>query len=293
MMNWDDMRFFLALSREGSISAAGRALGVNHTTVARRISTLEEKLATRLFDRLQDGYEMTQSAENLYRHALDMEAHAQAIEREVFGQDAALKGPLKLTVAHDVATRLLISDLLRFRKEYPCIDLEILTTTGLVDLASRQADIAVRLTAKPPDYLVGREVLPIRHGIYGSPKYLRDMQGPIDAILFRGDNEHPEWLMEHFGEPRSVLRIDDVGTMLTAVREHHGLARMPCYIGDSEPDIRRLDVRLTPSTWGIWILSHVDLRSTARVRVCRDFLIETLKAQSGLVLGENSNYFKQ
>lgn len=293
MMNWDDMRFFLALSREGSISAAGRSLGVNHTTVARRIGALEEKLATRLFDRLQDGYAMTQSAENLYRHALDMEAHAQAIDREVFGQDAALKGPLKLTVAHDVANRLLIRDFLKFRQEYPCIDLEILTTTGLVDLASRQADIAVRLTAKPPDYLVGREVLPMRHGIYGSPKYLRKMQGPIDAILFRGDNEHPEWLREHFGEPCSVLRIDDVGAMLTAVREHHGLARMPCYIGDSEPDIRRLDVRLTPSTWGLWILSHVDLRSTARVRVCREFLVETLMAKSELVLGENSIYFKQ
>ena len=86
-MNWDDMRFFLALSREGSISAAGRSLGVNHTTVARRIAALEDVLGTRLFDRLPDGYEMTQSAEDLYRHALEIEAHAQAIDREVFGQD--------------------------------------------------------------------------------------------------------------------------------------------------------------------------------------------------------------
>ena len=290
-MNWDDMRFFLALSREGSISAAGRSLGVNHTTVARRIAALEDVLGTRLFDRLPDGYEMTQSAEDLYRHALEIEAHAQAIDREVFGQDAALKGPLKLTVAHNVANRLLIRDLRRFRNEYPCIDLEILTTTGLVDLASRQADIAVRLTAKPPDYLVGREVLPMRHGVYGSQKYLEQMNGPIDAVLFRGDNEYPEWIREHFPEPASVMRTDDVTTMLTAVREHHGLARMPCYIGDSDPDIRRLDVRLTPSTWGIWILSHVDLRSTARVRVCRDFLVAAIEEKRDLVLGENSNYF--
>ena len=290
-MNWDDMRFFLALSREGSISAAGRSLGVNHTTVARRIAALEEVLGTRLFDRMADGYEMTQSAENLYRHALEIEAHTQAINREVFGQDAALKGPLKLTVSHDVANRLLIRDLRKFRNEYPCIDLEILTTTGLVDLASRQADIAVRLTAKPPDYLVGREVLPMRHGIYGSQKYLEEMNGPIDAVLFRGDNEYPEWIREHFPKPASVMRTDDVTTMLTAVHEHHGLARMPCYIGDSDPEVRRLDVRLTPSTWGIWILSHVDLRSTARVRVCRDFLVAAIEEKRDLVLGENSNYF--
>jgi DNA-binding transcriptional LysR family regulator len=292
-MNWDDMRFFLALSREGSISAAGRSLGVNHTTVARRIAALEDVLGTRLFDRLPDGYEMTQSAENLYRHALEIEAHTQAINREVFGQDAALKGPLKLTVSHDVANRLLIRDLRSFRNEYPCIDLEILTTTGLVDLASRQADIAVRLTAKPPDYLVGREVLPMRHGIYGSQKYLEEMNGSVDAVLFRGDNEYPEWIKEHFPEPASVMRTDDITTMLTAVREHHGLARMPCYIGDSDPDIRRLDVRLSPSTWGIWILSHVDLRSTARVRVCRDFLVAAIEKKRDLVLGENSNYFRQ
>ena len=291
-MNWDDMRFFLALSREGSISAAGRSLGVNHTTVARRITALEDMLGTRLFDRLPAGYEMTQSAEDLYRHALEMEAHAQAIDREVFGQDAALKGPLKLTVAHDVAIRLLIKDLRNFRNEYPCIDLEILTTPGLVDLASRQADIAVRLTAKPPDYLVGREVTPIRHGVYGSQKYLKEMNGPIEAILFRGDTEHPEWLREHFPEPTSVLRTDDATTMLTAVREHHGLARLPCLLGDSDPDVRRLDVRLTPSTWGIWILSHVDLRSTARVRVCREFLIAAIEDKRELILGENSKYFE-
>ena len=291
-MNWDDMRFFLALSREGSISAAGRSIGVNHTTVSRRITALEDMLGTRLFDRLPAGYEMTQSAENLYRHALEMESHAQAIDREVFGQDAALKGPLKLTVAHDVAIRLLIKDLRNFRNEYPCIDLEILTTTGLVDLASRQADIAVRLTAKPPDYLVGREVTPIRHGVYGSQKYLEEMNGPIEAILFRGDTEHPEWLREHFPEPTSVLRTDDATTMLTAVREHHGLARLPCLLGDSDPDVRRLDVRLTSSTWGIWILSHVDLRSTARVRVCREFLIAAIEEKRDLILGENSNYFE-
>lgn len=273
------------------MSQAGISIGVTHTTVARRIAAFEKKLGTRLFDRQSDGYEMTQSAENMYAHALRMEEQAQAIDREVFGQDAELKGPLKLTVAHDVAERLVIPHLTEFQKIYPCIDLELLTTTGLVDLSAREADIAVRLTAKPPEYLVGREVLPMRHGIYGSPEYLRQLDGPSDVILFRNSDERPEWVADHFSGANTVLKMDDVTTMVSAVKNNVGLARMPCYVADSEPAIRRLDLRLTPSTWGVWVLSHVDLRSTARVRVCREFLFDIIERQQSLILGENSNYY--
>lgn len=290
-MNWNDLQFFLALSREGSVSGAGKALGVNHTTVARRVAALEEQLGTRLFDRSADGYEMTQAAENLYEHALHIEETTQAIDRDVFGQDAELKGPLKLTIAHDVANRLLIPKVAKFREAYPCIDLDILTTTGLVDLAARQADIAVRLTEKPPDYLVGRKVLPLRHGVYGAPHYLETKRKPADVILYRGNAELPPWAAENYPDARVVLQVDDVGTMLAAVRQGLGLARMPCYIGDFDKDVRRIDVSLTPSDWGIWILSHVDLRGTARVRVCREFLFEMIQQQSELVLGERSKYF--
>lgn len=290
-INWDDLKFFLALSREGSVSAAGKSLGVNHTTVARRIGALEKRLGTRLFDRQSDGYEMTQSAENLYTHALAIEERAQAIDREVFGQDAELKGPLKLTIAHDVASRLIVPNLCRFRRAYPNIDIDLLTTKGMVDLAAREADIAVRLTAKPPDYLIGREVMPLRHGVYASRQYLEIENDPDFVVLYRSELEMPEWVREHFPRVKVAFRVDDVSTMLAAVRNGAGLARMPCYIGDSDPDIVRLDLRLTPSTWGIWILSHVDLRSSARVRVCREFLFETLTEQRDLILGQNSRYY--
>lgn len=290
--NWDDMRFFLALCREGSVTGAGRSLGVNHTTVARRISALEDNLGARLFDHSRDGYEMTQAAENMYEHARRMEEITQAIDRDVFGRDAELRGPLKLTVAHDVAERLVIPRLREFRDTYPCIDLDILTTTGLVDLAAREADIALRLTAKPPDYLIGREVLPMCHGVYGSPDYVGKLNEKVEVVLFRGDPEQPEWVQQHFPGAEIAMRVDDVGTMALAVANHMGLARMPCYIGDKEHAIRRLDLELTPSTWGIWILSHVDLRSTARVRVAREFLVNIIEEQRALILGEQSRYIE-
>ncbi len=290
--NWDDLRFFLALCREGSATGAGRALEVNHTTVARRIRALEDNLGTRLFDHSRNGYEMTQAAEDMYDHARRMEEITQAIDRDVFGQDTELKGPLKITLSHDVAERLLVPRLREFHDAYPCIDLDILTTTGLVDLAARQADIALRLTAKPPDYLIGREVLPMRHGVYGSPSYLKALDGPAKVILFRGNEEHPEWVRQHYPNAGVTMRVDDVGTMSAAVANGMGLARMPCYVGDAEPSIRRLDLKLTASTWGIWILSHVDLRSTARVRVAREFLIDVIEKQRALVLGDQSKYYE-
>jgi len=289
-MNWDDLRVFLALSREGSVSGAGRALGVKHTTVARRIRGFEERLGTRLFDRLPNGYAMTQAAENMYEHALAMEAIAQAVDREVFGQDAELAGPLKLTVAHEVADRLILLKLRAFTEAYPQIDLQLLTTTGLVDLAAREADIAVRLTAKPPDYLVGREVMRLQHGIYGTTRTLRKLSDPVNVILFRSETDHPPWVTQNFPKARIVLRVDDVSSMAAATRNHLGLSRIPCYIGDSDAGLRRLDVPLKPSDWGVWILSHVDLRATARVRVCREFLLETIEQQRLLIQGEKSRY---
>ena len=98
-------------------------------------------------------------------------------------------------------------------------------------------------------------------------------------------------MRENFPNARTVLRVDDVSSMATATKNHLGLSRMPCYIGDSDAGLRRLDVPLTPSDWGVWVLSHVDLRATARVRVCREFLLGTLEQQKALIQGEESRYF--
>ena len=289
-MNWDDLRFFLALAREGTVSGAGRALAVKHTTVARRIAALEKQLDSRLFDRLPGGYAMTQVAENLYPHALSMEELVQAADREVFGMDTQLSGTLKLTASSDVFTRLIIPKLHQFTDKYPSINVELLSSATLADLASRQADIALRLTPKPPEYLIGREILPLRHGVYASSKYLKTKRSTQNLILWEQGHDTPEWVSDHFPGARVVARTNEIMTMVDAVKNHMGMARMPCYIADAEPNLRRLDVALTPSNWGVWVLSHVDLRSTARVRVCREFLISIIHQQRELIEGLASKY---
>ncbi|MFT5111076.1 MAG: DNA-binding transcriptional LysR family regulator [Parasphingorhabdus sp.] len=290
IMNWDDLRYFLALSREGSVSGAGRALGVKHTTVARRIQALEQHMRTRLFDRSRSGYSMTQAAENLFNDVLELEQKIQQVDHKTSDQDAALAGILKLTVAHDLADRLIIPEIGKFLKTYPKIELQLLMTTGLIDLAAREADIAIRLTACPPEYLVGRELMKLRHGIYGTEEVLNNLSEPVNVILFRGEIDHPTWVTDHFENANAILRVDDVSSMATATRNGLGISKMPCFIGDTEPSLRRLDLKIQLSTWGVWLLNHIDLRATARVRACKDFLQDTLERKQHLIQGDNSLY---
>lgn len=290
-MNWDDLRFFLALVREGTVSGAGRILKVKHTTVARRITALEEQLGSRLFDRTAHGYTMTQVAENLYPHALSMEELAQTADREVFGMDTQLSGTLKLTASYDVFTRLVTPKLHQFTDKYPDIDVELSSSTSLADLVSRQADIALRLSPKPPEYLIGREIVPLHHGVYATAQYLKKKRNTERLILWEHDRSIPEWVNDHFSTSQVAVRTNDIMTMMEAVKNHMGIARMPCYVADAEPSLRRLDVVLTPSKWGVWVLSHVDLRSTARVRVCREFLIDIIEQQRSLIEGTTSKYY--
>jgi DNA-binding transcriptional LysR family regulator len=290
-MNWDDLRFFLALARKQSVSAAGRELNVKHTTVARRIASLEEQLGSRLFDRTPSGYALTQVGENLLPHAMDIEERVSAADREVLGMDAQLAGSLRLASSYDLLTRLITPKIKRFTDKYPCIEVELVSSAGLVDLGSREADIALRISPKPPEHLIGREIVPIDHGVYATETYLQQNNQPHQLVLWLNDKVMPEWVIRHFANGKVVVRSNEIMTMVEAVKNHLGLARMPCYIGDAEPSLRRLDLPLTPSKWGVWVLSHKDLRSTARVRACREFLIETVSQQRVLIEGTNSNYY--
>ncbi|MFT7186435.1 MAG: DNA-binding transcriptional LysR family regulator [Pseudohongiellaceae bacterium] len=291
LMNWDDLRFFLALAREGTVSGAGRALEVKHTTVARRVAAFEEQLGSRLFDRMPSGYAMTQAGENLMPHALGIEELVNAADREVFGMDAQLSGSLKLAASYDVFTRLITPNLHLFADKYPNIELALVSSTSLVDLGSRQADIALRLSPHPPEYLIGREVVRLSHGVYASEKYLQKNRNQEQLILWANDKKMPEWVVDHFPDARVYARASEIMTMMEAVKNHLGLARMPCYVGDAEPTLRRIDVPLTPSNWGVWVLSHADLRTTSRVRACREFLIEIIEQQKALIEGFNSTYY--
>ena len=292
-MNWDDLKYFLALARQGTVSGAGRALNVRHTTVARRISILEETLGSRLFDRTPLGYVLTQVGENLVPHACDIEERVNTADREVLGMDIRLSGSLRLASSYDLFNRLVTPKLKTFTDKYPGIELELVSSTALIDLSSREADIALRISPKPPEHLIGQSVVPLSHGIYGTQAYLNNHKpgNQHQLILWCDDEAQPDWVCEHFPDANVVARTSDVMTMMEAVKNHLGLARLPCYVGDADPDLRRLHLSLTHSDWSVWILSHRDLRTTARVRACREFLVEIIRQQRDLIEGNQSIYY--
>jgi len=287
MNDWDDIRFFLEVARAGSISSASKILKVNHTTVSRRIHSLEKKHGVRLFERSRDGYQMTEAADAIYHQALEIELQNQQISRTLFGQDTRLEGPISLTMPHDIFEYCLAKDLAEFHQTHPGIQLKLIVGKGVLNLSSREADIAIRLTPSPPDYLVGREVSGLQHALYSTDPNLNTNK-PVGLVLWGGETTIPKWASQHFNECYASLYVDDLSSMYAAVKAGFGVARMPCYMPDSlnNPLVRKLPIQLPRSEWSVWVLSHVDLRKTARVQHCREFLVTKLLNKKPLFEGQ-------
>jgi len=291
-MNWDDLKFFLALARQGTVSGAGRALNVRHTTVARRVSILEETLGSKLFDRTPNGYALTQVGENLMPHALGIEERVHHADREVLGMDTRLSGTLRVASSYDLFSALITPKIKAFTDQYPDIDIEFVSSTRLIDLSSREADIAVRISSSPPVHLIGQAIVPLDHGIYGSEQYLQQNPKVNSLILWLHEETKPKWVTNHFPHAKVTAKTSEIVTMMELVKSHLGVARLPCYVADAQPSLRRLDLALSPSDWSVWVLSHQDLRDTARVRACREFLVNTIRQQSALIKGTSSIYYQ-
>jgi len=285
MSNWDDIRFFLAVARAGSLSGAAKVLEVNHSTVSRRIATLEKNHGVRLFNRVRDGYEMSDAAYSIYEQALAVETQNQQISRALFAQDSRLSGPINLTMPHDIFEHCLAPHLAQFAQQHPDIKLNLLVTKQVRNLASLEADLAIRLTPKPPEYLVGKKVAQLQHGIYGATDL--PVQDKVGLVVWQGETQLPNWAQQHFPKAHIALQVDDLTAMFAAVKAGFGIARMPCYLPDSLGDnsVTRFAIELAQSNWGVWVLNHVDLRKTARVQSLREFLIAELQQKQKLFEG--------
>jgi DNA-binding transcriptional LysR family regulator len=290
-MNWDDLRYFLALARQGTVSGAGRELKVRHTTVARRIAILEDSLCSKLFDRTPNGYVLTQVGENLMPHAYEIEERVYNADREVFGMDARLSGTLRVASSYDIFTRLITPKIKAFTDKYSQIQIELLSSTSLIDLGSREADIAIRISPKPPEHLIGQPIVSLSHGVYGTEEYFKHNTDLHNLILWMDEETKPKWVLDHFPKAQVIARASEVVTMMELVKSHMGIARLPCYVADADPSLRRLDLPLASSNWSVWVLSHQDLRDTARVRAGREFLVDIIRQQRALIEGTSSHYY--
>jgi DNA-binding transcriptional LysR family regulator len=294
MFEWDDARHFLAVHRKGSLSAAAKQLGVNQSTVGRRLLTLEERLGAKLFFRTRDGYRIAPAGERLLPHAERMEDEATAITREIAGQETTLTGNVCVT-AGDLVGPLVIAPLLvRLHAKYPDIDLELDTDNSLRSLSKREADIAVRIGNVAEHGVAARKVCEFGSAAYASKSYLASRGRPRgddwsghDFIGFSETRHVMEarWIEEHAVKGRVVFRGKGTLPQLVMARAGVGIAALPCYAGDAEPDL----VRLTPLSQimraSMWLVVHEDMRHAARIRACVEFLAEGLRAESKRLVG--------
>ncbi|MFV2061761.1 MAG: LysR family transcriptional regulator, partial [Gammaproteobacteria bacterium] len=275
-MDWDDIRYFLAVARKNSIRGGSAMLGVNHSTVSRRINAFEKKLDVRLFDRLPTGYTLTSAGEDMLDSAKRIEEEVNTLDRKVLGRDAELSGQIRVTMPAPIVS-LITPDLVAFTETYPGIDLELLVSYEEFNLSKREADIAIRITNSPPDHLVGRKIIKYNKSVYASKRYLEDYiaTGNTDSLSWIGwDSATDERWIKKSEFPDSVIHhlLPDAMSQLAAIKAGLGITILPCFMCDIEPDLQRVPPATAIPAWDIWLLTHKDLRDTTRIKIFMSFM---------------------
>lgn len=274
-MQWDDVRYFLALARQGSLSATARLLAIEHSTVARRVTNLEQALGLKLFDRLPRGWTLTTEGQTLYEHACLLETEMQSLQRTALGQ-ASLAGRVRVTAPPLLLNYFLLPHLDKFHAKYPQIELELIGEMRSAHLGRGEADIALRLSEPREPDLVARKLGQITYGLYGTPTLCAE---PASERTFVGfDESMPElplklWLDAHVGTRPYVLRTNDMLTMCQTAAQGWGIALLPRFLAAKDQRLALLPEATTPSL-ALYLVMHADVRRAPRVRSTADCLIE-------------------
>ncbi|MFT6144839.1 MAG: DNA-binding transcriptional LysR family regulator [Myxococcota bacterium] len=293
-MDWNDVRHFLALARSGSARGAGAALGVSHSTVARRVDALEERLATRLFDRTPDGYQLTVAGQDILPSAERIEKEVFAIECAVTGQDERLEGPVALTCCDHFVSGLLMPRLHAFSEASPDVHLHINVDTRSYDLSKREADVAIRILVRgdqPPEYLVGRIVAPMMLANYVAISHQASLDPDVPGSQPRWAGFDPTEVQTQliaessYPSVRRGTTFASLDLLIQAACAGFGTVMLPTYIGDREPRLRRLTHPDLRHIADLWLLSHPDLRENARFRATKQCIKQAFATHSDLFRG--------
>ncbi|MCA9640011.1 MAG: LysR family transcriptional regulator [Polyangiaceae bacterium] len=291
MLNWDDLRFFLALHRNSNLARAASELKVNATTVGRRLSALEEQVGARLFDRTPDGYIPTSAGVELVQHAERMEAEAFGAERRLTGADTRLKGSVRVSVTEMLATRFIASHLRTFHTKHPGITLELSCTQRSVNLTRREADVALRLSRPKEDNVITKRIAQIDLSLYAAGVYSLDCGIPEDAekslkghrvLMFadsRAFNVENQWLEERLDGATIAFRSDSVSSIYAAASCGLGIALLPRSVAERDSTLVRIRTETSPTPREVWQTIHADMRNNARVRAVTEFLAGVVAAR--------------
>jgi DNA-binding transcriptional LysR family regulator len=291
-LDWDEFRLIKAIADARSLVGAAEALGLNHSTVFRRLATIESDVGARLFERSRTGYQPTEAGEEMIGLANTMAESILEFERRVAGRDARPTGELRVTAVDTVAMRLLPPILARFRAVNPGVNVELLIASQTLNLSRRDADVAIRAGNDPPESLVGRRICAIRWAVYCTPAIAAEYGARTVAaapwIGFSDALAPPRakrWVDEKVGARRQVCAVNSVLTMSEMAAARLGATLLPCFIGDPHAGLVRVGAPIPELDVDLWLPTHADLRHSARVRAFIELAGAELAAQRALLEG--------
>lgn len=291
-MEWNDLRVVMAVAQEGTLSGAARRLRVTHSTVFRRLGVIEKDLGVRLFERFRDGYSATAAGEAAATLAARFADDLLELERKLSGHDLRPSGVVRITTS-DTICPILLRHAPALRAAHPEILLEIAVSNAMANLTRREADIAVRPVAEAPETLVGRRIADLAYAIYAAKsRRYRHRDGDPSTVEWVGLDDTlattaiARWMSRNVPNAQVAVRVDALPALRDAACAGIGVVLLPCYLGDQEPRLRRVRVADgLEARSALWLLTHGDLRRTARIRAVMDFLAAALGSERALFEG--------
>jgi DNA-binding transcriptional LysR family regulator len=294
-LSWDEFRLVKSVAEARSLVGAAELLGVNHSTVFRRLAAVEAAVGARLFERARSGYEPTAAGEEMIALATTMAESVQEFERRVAGRDVKPTGELTVTTPEAIGQHFMPTIVAQFQTLNPGVVVELILSDQPLNLSRRDADIAIRMTNDPPETLVGRRICTGRWGVYCRRELTAELGseafGSV-AFIGLGDNFGPvparRWIETNISPGRLVAKANSAHCMLQLALQGFGATLLPCFLGDRRPDLVRLSYLLPELDTGLWMLTHSDLRRSARVRAFMDFAGAELTKQRRAIEGEET-----
>lgn len=287
-LDWEDLRFALALARHGSLSAAARSLRVNHATVSRRIERLQGAIGQLLFDRRKDGYRLTDTGEKMLSQLTRMdEAVLSMLSLPMTVEDGGL---VRLTAARVLTDNFLIDRLGELRRRVPSTDIEVIGESRVISLARREADIAIRLGRPKDSELIGRKIGQVGYGFYASATYLRDLAkgGPLQFVGFDPDSDfvaEAAWMKREFPGQRVAFRSNSQPAQAAAARAGFGIALLPHYLALNDPELQTAPIETETPVREVWMLMRSDLAGKPRIRAVAEEIAQLFFREQDLLAG--------
>ena len=296
-LNWDDLRFLLAVAEQGTLSGAARRLGVNHATVYRRVSEFEKSLGVTLFERRPNGYAIAGDARHILDSLRAVERSVQGVERSVTGLAADIEGTVRITSTDSLCEAVLVGVIRDLQSLHPALHVELQAGNNHVNLARLDADIAIRPARALPDDLSGEKAGEMTFLVFGAPAYLarkpagkpgqgapgHDWLGVTEPLV---RSPVGQWLEDEAGEEAIVFRSNSFLTLRDAAEAGMGLAMLPAFLGDRSETLTRVDAFPTVLRTDVWVAAHRDRRRSRRIRFLMGYFADALRGRKALLTGD-------